>query len=133
MTREFTIRTTKRCEFVDITGLVRDGVRKSGVSEGIVVVYCPHTTAGITINENADPSVVADIDRKLSTLVEHDDPAYTHMEGNSDSHIKSSLIGPSQTLIVKDGAPLLGTWQGVYFVEFDGPRTRKLYIKVVEG
>ncbi len=133
MLNEFTIKTTKRCEFVDITHLVLEAVRRSGVRDGLVVVYCPHTTAGITINENADPSVVHDMDGKLSRLVEHRDPNYTHLEGNSDSHMKSSIIGASQTLIVRDGAPLLGTWQGVYFTEFDGPRRRKLYTKVVKG
>ena len=133
MVEEFTIKTTKRCEFVGITHLVVEAVKRSGITNGIVVVYCPHTTAGITINENADPSVVRDMDRKLSSLIEHEDPSYTHLEGNSDSHIKSSLIGPSQTLIVKEGSLLLGTWQGVYFAEFDGPRSRRLYVKVVEG
>lgn len=128
-----TLRTTRRNEFIDITSSVREAVRKSGVREGLVVVYCPHTTAAITINENADPSVVSDILTKTSKLVEHGDPDYRHMEGNSDSHIKSSIVGASETLIIEGGQVLLGTWQGVYFCEFDGPRTRKVYIKITGG
>ena len=127
------VRTRKRCEFVDITGEVAGAVEKSGVTEGVVLVYCPHTTAGITINENADPSVVHDITMKTSKLVEHDDPGYLHAEGNSDSHIKSSLVGASETIIIDRGRLVLGTWQGIYFAEFDGPRTREVFLKIIEG
>ncbi len=127
------VKTTKRCEFVDITDRVREAVDKAGISSGVVIVYCPHTTAGITINENADPSVVRDIDMKTAKLIDPHDPDYRHGEGNSDSHIKSSLVGTSETVIINNGALVLGTWQGIYFAEFDGPRSRKVYIKIIRG
>lgn len=127
------IATRRRCELVDITGKVREAVRSSGVRSGVAVIYCPHTTAGITINENADPDVASDIVMKTSRMVEKDDPAYAHSEGNSDAHIKSSLIGASETVIIEDGEILLGTWQGIYFTEFDGPRSREFYLKILPG
>ena len=127
------VRTEKRCEFVEITGTVAEAVRKSGVKEGIVLIYCPHTTAGVTINENADPDVIRDIAVKTSKLVEEDDPDYCHAEGNSDAHIKSSIIGASETVIIEDGRLALGTWQGIYFAEFDGPRSRDVLLKIIEG
>ncbi len=130
---DFRVRTRKRTEFVDITDEVAACVRKSGVKEGMVVVYCPHTTAGITINENADPDVTADLEMKLSKIVEHRDPDYRHMEGNSDSHVKSTLTGASESIIISGGRLCLGTWQGIYFAEFDGPRTRSVYVKILEG
>ncbi|MDH4227723.1 MAG: secondary thiamine-phosphate synthase enzyme YjbQ [Deltaproteobacteria bacterium] len=133
MLTKYSIRTLKRVEFLDITSRVDEAVRQSGVIEGIAIVFCPHTTAGITINENADPSVVLDMINKTSKLIEEGDNAYRHAEGNSDSHIKSSLFGASLTLIIDGGRPLLGTWQGVYFAEFDGPRERIFYVKVIEG
>ncbi len=117
---------------MDITREVQDVVAKSGVSDGICVVYVPHTTAGITVNEAADPSVASDISGTLSRLV----PAgagYSHTEGNADSHIKSVLVSPSITLVVHRGRLVLGTWQGVFFCEFDGPRSRKVFVKVVPG
>ena len=132
MTR-LSVKTGKRCEFVDITRRVEEAVIAAGVTDGIVVVYCPHTTAGITINENADPSVVNDITRKTSALIEHDDPGYRHGEGNSDAHIKSSLVGASETVIIEGGRLLLGTWQAIYFAEFDGPRTRSVHVKIIPG
>ena len=129
----FEVRTNSRAGFVDITREVVEAVGESGVQSGIALVYCPHTTAGITINENADPDVVRDLEMKSSKLIERDDTDFTHAEGNSDSHLKSSLFGASETIIVEAGAPMLGTWQGVYLAEFDGPRTRSVFVKVVAG
>jgi secondary thiamine-phosphate synthase enzyme len=123
------VRTGTRIEFVDITSKISDVVAKSGVKEGIAVVYVPHTTAAVTINEAADPSVVLDIQAKLSQLVPHQG-GYRHHEGNSDAHIKSTLVGCAVHLIVSGGAPVLGTWQGIFFCEFDGPRTRKVHVTV---
>ncbi len=130
---DFTLRTTKRNELVCITEEVAASVRDSGVQEGLVVVFCPHTTAGITINENADPDVASDMVMKLSKLIEHRDAGYRHAEGNSDSHVKSTLTGASETIIISGGRLRLGTWQGVYFAEFDGPRTRRVYVKIMAG
>jgi secondary thiamine-phosphate synthase enzyme len=124
------IRTGSRIEFVDITSKVREAISGSGVGDGIAVVFVTHTTAGVTINEAADPSVVTDINTKLSQLVPHRD-AYRHAEGNSDAHIKASLMGSSAHLIVSGGKPILGTWQGVFFCEFDGPRSRRVLVTVV--
>lgn len=126
------VSTSKRVEMLDITSRVRQIVKESSISNGIVVIYVPHTTAGITINENADPSVVKDIENTLTKLVPPD-KGYLHLEGNSDSHIKSSLVGASKSLIVENGDIVLGIWQGIFFCEFDGPRQRKVYIKVLEG
>lgn len=126
------VKSRVRNEFIDVTARVRTSVARAGVQEGLCVVFCPHTTAAVTINENADPDVTADLTGFLARLVPRD-PAFRHREGNSDSHAKSSLLGPSLTLIVQDGKPVLGTWQSVYFCEFDGPRTRDLYIKVLKG
>jgi len=126
------IRTNKRMEMVDVTGTVRDIVRKSGVRTGICVLYVPHTTAAVTINENADPSVRRDISRTLAQLV----PAgagYEHLEGNADAHIKATMVGPSETVIIVDGDIMLGTWQGIFFCEFDGPRRRRMFVKIMEG
>ncbi len=130
MTKDFHISTKKRCEFVDITSQVASLVAKSGIADGDATVYCPHTTAAITINENADPSVVHDILLTLEELVPHLRPGYRHSEGNSDSHCKSSLIGCSQQIIVKNGQVMLGTWQGIFFCEFDGPRSRSFVVQV---
>lgn len=126
------IRTSRRCEFIDITDEIAGVVKRSGVTEGVVLVYCPHTTAGVTINENADPSVMSDINMKTSQLVQKDDPGYRHMEGNSDGHVKSSLFGASETVIIDGGSLVLGTWQGVYFAEFDGPRSRSVFLKIIK-
>ena len=127
------LKTARRCEFIDITVRVEEAVRASGVTEGVALVYCPHTTAAVTINENADPSVTADITMKTSKLVDHDDPEYRHVEGNSDGHVKSSLFGASEAVIIDGGSLVLGTWQGIYFAEFDGPRSRTVLVKVIEG
>ena len=125
------VRTTSRVEFVDITSQVRNTIAQTGVKEGIAVVYVTHTTAGITINEAADPAVAQDIVVKLNDLVPRQGP-YKHMEGNSDAHIKSTLVGSSIHLIISSGTPVLGTWQGVFFCEFDGPRNRKVVVEVLE-
>jgi len=130
---EITLKTTGRNQFIDITRQVESIVLQSGVKSGICVIYAPHTTAGITINENADPTVRKDIINALEKLVPWREPFYEHAEGNSAAHIKSSLIGCNQTVIVQNGKLLLGTWQGIYFCEFDGPRTRRVFVKVIEG
>jgi secondary thiamine-phosphate synthase enzyme len=127
--QQFSIKTHSRVELFDITSEVAAIVRESGKSEGICTIYCPHTTAAITINENADPDVTADLLKKLNQLVPQQD-SYRHMEGNSDAHIKSSLIGSSVQVIVASGELQLGTWQGIYFCEFDGPRHRNVWITV---
>ena len=124
--------TKKSEEFIDITYLINEAIRKSSVQNGIATIYCPHTTAGITINENGDPDVVRDIIATLDKIfpVEGD---YRHFEGNSHAHIKSSYVGAEKTIIINEGKLLLGTWQSVYFCEFDGPRNRKVFIRVIEG
>ena len=125
----FTIQTRKRNEFVEITEQVRQSLASSGVREGFGVVYCPHTTAAITINENADPDVVHDMLLWFERVDPKDQPGFRHGEGNSDSHIKASLVGSSATVLVEDGRLVLGRWQGVYFCEFDGPRRRTVQVK----
>ncbi|RKY95840.1 MAG: YjbQ family protein [Candidatus Hydrothermota bacterium] len=128
--KTFTVKTAKREQLVDITAEVMEIISKSGVNSGICVLYVPHTTAAITINENADPSVRVDIEETLSKLVPYG-KGYRHLEGNADSHIKSTLVAPSITLIIENGRPVLGTWQGIFFCEFDGPRTRKVHVKII--
>lgn len=131
MLREFTLRTSQE-NWINITPQVRDAIRESGVLEGLCHVHCPHTTAGITVNENADPDVVTDLVFALNQTYP-DRPEFRHVEGNSAAHLKASVIGCGVTLIVHDGKPLLGIWQGVYFCEFDGPRTRRVCISVQGG
>ena len=131
MLREFSL-ATERNNWIEVTGNVRDLVRESGVRNGLCVVYCPHTTAGITINENADPDVVRDLIFALEQTYP-DRPEFRHAEGNSAAHLKASVVGSGVTLILRDGKPLLGTWQGVYFCEFDGPRTRRFYVSIQEA
>jgi len=126
----FQVRTSAQTEFIDITRSVQEAVRKTGVDDGICIVYIPHTTAAVTINENADPSVVQDIIMGLSKMVPFKD-SYRHMEGNSPSHIKASLVGCSQIVFVESGKLILGTWQGIFICEFDGPRDRKVHVKVI--
>ena len=116
--------------FVDITARVKQVVRESGIDEGLCVVFCPHTTAAITINENADPDVVRDLKLALEDVFP-DRRDFRHAEGNSAAHLKSSAIGASETLLVSNGSLVLGTWQGIYFCEFDGPRHRKVYVQMV--
>lgn len=123
------VRTSSRSQMVNITENVRQAVRNSGVTDGIVTVFVPHTTAGVTINENADPDVVWDILYELDKIVPWED-GYRHYEGNTAAHIKASMMGSSVTVIIENGRLLLGTWQGIYFCEFDGPRNRKVIIKV---
>ena len=130
--KEFNISTKRRTEFVDITQKVNLFVKESKIVNGVCYVYVPHTTAGITINENADPSVVRDIIKKLNSLVPEDDE-YSHSEGNSDSHIKSTLTGNSVTIFVSENELKLGTWQGIYFCEYDGPRMRNVWIKILKS
>lgn len=124
------IRTPQRVAFVPITSEVQSVVTKQGWQDGILTLYVPHTTAGITINENADPDVVRDIVYETNKLVPFED-GYHHLEGNSAAHIKSSVFGTSATLIVENGRLLIGTWQGIFFGEFDGPRHRKLFLKFI--
>lgn len=126
----FSVSTNQRTELVDISGKVKNAISDSGISEGFAVIYTPHTTAAITINENADPSVKSDIKLKIDDVIDND-PRFRHAEGNSDSHIKSSLFGCSEHIIIDGGRPVLGTWQGIFFCEFDGPRTRKVHVQVV--
>jgi secondary thiamine-phosphate synthase enzyme len=126
------VRTGGKTELADLTDRIQQVVAKSGVSEGLCHVFVPHTTAGVTINENADPSVKADILMVLNKVISDREP-YRHSEGNSPAHIKASLVGPQLTVIVSQGRLLLGTWQGIFFCEFDGPRTRRVHIKVTSG
>ena len=142
MIEEFSISTSARAEFVDITGKVREAVRRavaqyagkkggegSGAVEGRAFVFCPHTTAAITINENADPDVLHDLEIGLDRAFP-DRAEFRHSEGNSAAHLKSSCVGASETVLIKDGKLLLGTWQGIYFCEFDGPRRRRFVVQV---
>ncbi len=131
---EYSIKTTRSQEFVDITHIVQDEVKRSGVKEGLVIISIPpHTTAGITINENADPDVVHDILSSLNEVFPVLGGDYRHMEGNSHAHIKASLMGSSCNVIIERGELALGIWQGIYFCEFDGPRNRKIKIKIIKG
>jgi secondary thiamine-phosphate synthase enzyme len=130
MFNTLTVRTGSRTEFLDLTGQIQEAVRESGVQEGLCHLFVPHTTAAVTINENADSSVKADILMVLNQIISDKEP-YRHLEGNSPAHIKASLIGPQLTLLVSGGRLVLGTWQGIYFCEFDGPRSRRLHLKVV--
>ncbi|MEJ5257013.1 MAG: secondary thiamine-phosphate synthase enzyme YjbQ [Fervidobacterium sp.] len=132
MLKKTSVKTSKRVEFIEITNEVRKFVSESGIREGIVVIYVPHTTCGVTVNEHADPSVVGDMIRHLGKLIP-EDAGYSHLEGNSDAHIKTSIIGSSLTLIISGGNLVLGTWQGVFLCEFDGPRTRDVYMKIIAG
>jgi secondary thiamine-phosphate synthase enzyme len=122
--------STRREDFYNITPQVREAVSKSGVTDGIVVIFCPHTTAGITINENADPDVAHDLLVGLNKAFP-DRSEFRHGEGNSAAHLKASAVGSSATVIIENGKPLLGTWQGLYFCEFDPPRNRKFYVKII--
>jgi secondary thiamine-phosphate synthase enzyme len=126
----FEIKTNNHEDFIDITYKVRTIVDKYKVNSGMCIVYTPHTTAAITINENADPDVQDDLITGLKHL-DFESVSFKHMEGNSPSHLKSSLIGCSETIIIDKGQLVLGTWQGIYFCEFDGPRTRKIHVKII--
>ena len=132
MYKKLDIRTGGKTDLLDITNQIRGVVSRSAVNNGIVTVYTPHTTAAITINENADPDVVEDIIMEINKVIPFND-GYQHLEGNSAAHIKSSLFGASETIILENGELILGTWQGIYFCEFDGPRQRKVLVKIIEG
>ncbi|HOA40897.1 MAG: secondary thiamine-phosphate synthase enzyme YjbQ [Halanaerobiales bacterium] len=132
MVKKINIHTNNRTEFIDITKEVRQMVKESGISDGIITIFIPHSTAAVTINENADPDVVRDIIMEINKVIPFLD-SYKHFEGNSAAHIKSSLFGVSESVIVADGELLLGTWQGIYFCEFDGPRNRKVFVKISAG
>lgn len=128
----FNLSTDQKQSFTNIDHLLDQALSESGVKEGIMIVYCPHTTGAITINENADPDVKTDLKLGLDeTFPNRSD--YIHFEGNSDGHMKSSVVGASETLIISQGKLILGTWQSVYFCEFDGPRERTFYVKIIEG
>ncbi|MFD3157231.1 secondary thiamine-phosphate synthase enzyme YjbQ [Haloimpatiens sp. FM7330] len=131
-TFKYEIKTTKEEQLINISCLVEKSVRESGVTDGIAVIFCPHTTAGITINENADPDVTRDIIVTLDKLVPIKGN-YKHIEGNSHAHLKASYMGSSATVIIENGKLLTGIWQGIYFCEFDGPRNRNVYIKIMKG
>ncbi len=126
---DFGVRTSKRTEFIDITAKVQSAVDEIGIAEGVCTVFVPHTTAAVTINENADPSVTRDILAELNKVIPFDDN-YSHTEGNSAAHIKSSIVGCSTQVIVSGGRLVLGTWQGIYFCEFYGPRSRRVSVVV---
>ncbi len=128
----FQVRTSTQTELINITHPVQEVVKKIGVGDGICVIFVPHTTAGVTINENADPSVVHDILMEFNKIVPFKDQ-YHHMEGNSPAHIKTSLVGCSEIILVESGRLVLGTWQGIFLCEFDGPRNRKVHVKVISN
>ncbi|MBN1257738.1 MAG: YjbQ family protein [Planctomycetes bacterium] len=130
--QEFKVYTSSRSQLIDITHEVSCILSGYKAQDGIITVFTPHTTAAITINENADPAVCSDILSKLDRLIPPGEAFYRHLEGNSDSHLKSSLVGASEQILVKGGKLVLGTWQGIYFAEFDGPRTRKVYVDFIE-
>ncbi|GAB6183266.1 secondary thiamine-phosphate synthase enzyme YjbQ [Thermodesulfovibrio hydrogeniphilus] len=130
--KTITVKTSSREEFIDITDEVENAIKESGIKSGVCYLYVPHTTAGITINEGADPSVKKDIINALKKIAPYG-AGYSHMEGNADSHIKTTLVGSSVNVLIENGKPLLGTWQSIFFCEFDGPRTRKVYLKIIKG
>lgn len=130
MIKELSVRTSSRVELIDITDLVQEVVSESGIKSGLGCVFIPHTTAGITINENADPSVRKDIIKELNKIIPFEDN-YSHLEGNAAAHIKASLVGFSQNIFFEEKRLILGTWQGIYFCEFDGPRSRRVYVKII--
>ena len=130
MIKNINIKTKSRSEFVDITSDIQAVIDESGIKNGVCYVYVPHTTAGVTINEGADPSVARDIQNTLSKLIPHSGH-YLHTEGNSDAHIKSTIAGSSQIIVIDEGKLLLGTWQSVFFCEFDGPRHRRVTVKIM--
>jgi secondary thiamine-phosphate synthase enzyme len=132
MLKSFSVPTSSTCEFIDITSEVQMLITESNIKNGIVTVYVAHTTAGITINENADPDVKRDILNHLNKMIPQKGD-YRHAEGNSPAHIKTSLMGSSASVIINEGKLMLGTWQDIYFCEFDGPRTRKVWVKIIEG
>ncbi|MCA0173579.1 secondary thiamine-phosphate synthase enzyme YjbQ [Bacillus sp. RAR_GA_16] len=133
MLKRISVKTSERDEMIDITREVRSAIHEANIKQGVVMVYSAHTTAGITINENADPDVKHDMLMRLDEVYPWEHPKYRHAEGNSASHLKTSTVGASQMIIIEEGDMILGTWQGIYFCEFDGPRNRTVYIKTMEG
>ncbi len=131
MLQKYSLRTDRRSQMINITGKVENAVREARIREGLVCVYCPHTTAGITINEGADPDVASDMLAYLDELIPWEHRKYRHAEGNSAAHLKASIIGSSQTIPVAGGNLVLGTWQAIYFCEFDGPRNRTFWVKII--
>ena len=127
-----TVKSKMRTQLIDITPEIQKAVRSSGISEGLCMLYVPHTTAAITINESADPSVASDITMVLNEVIPWK-ADYRHLEGNSPAHIKSTLVGSSEIIAIENGSLVLGTWQGIFFCEFDGPRTRKLHMRLMKG
>ena len=126
------VKTSTKTELIDITSKIAKWVKESGVSEGLCMLYVPHTTAAVTINESADPSVRGDIMMVLNQIIPWD-ANYKHLEGNSPAHVKSSLVGASELVAIENGSLVLGTWQGLFFCEFDGPRTRKIQVRILDG
>lgn len=126
------VSTQSRNQWLEVTEHVQKAVRQAHIVEGYVIIFVPHTTAGVTINENADPDVRNDVLKKLGSLIPHQETYYQHGEGNSDSHLKASLMGSSVTVLIESGKLQLGRWQGIYFCEFDGPREREMLVKLVE-
>ena len=133
MLKRISVKTSQRDEMIDITREIRSAIHEANIKQGVVMVYSAHTTAGITINENSDPDVKHDMLMRLDEVYPWEHPKYRHAEGNSASHLKTSTVGASQMLIIEEGDLILGTWQGIYFCEFDGPRNRTVYIKTMEG
>ncbi|QNK58940.1 secondary thiamine-phosphate synthase enzyme YjbQ [Paenibacillus sp. PAMC21692] len=131
MMRTYELSTKERDGMIDVTSYVREAVAESGVREGYAIVYCPHTTAGMAINENADPDVVSDVLRRFDELYPWEHRLDRHAEGNTAAHLKAITTGTSQTVLISGGRLVLGTWQGIYFCEFDGPRRRKFHVKVI--
>ena len=127
----FAVKTRERTELIDITSDINRIVQKSGVAQGLCILYVPHTTSAVTINESADPSVKSDILMILNQIVPWE-ADYRHMEGNSPAHVKSTLVGPSEVIAVENGRLVLGTWQGIFFCEFDGPRNRKIHVRIMK-
>lgn len=125
------VKTRERTELIDITSDINELIKKSSVDQGICMLYVPHTTAAVTINESADPSVKSDILMVLNQIIPWD-ANYRHLEGNSPAHVKSTLIGPSELIAIENRRLVLGTWQGIFFCEFDGPRTRKVHVRIIE-
>ena len=128
MLKKLSIKTNNKVELIDVTTQIQNAIKETELESGLLQIHIPHTTAAVTINENADPDVKSDIKKEINKIIPFDDN-YAHLEGNSAAHIKSSLFGVDQNIIIENKKLLLGTWQGIYFCEFDGPRTRKIYLK----
>ena len=131
MIEKINVSTHHRTEMCDITKQVQNVVDKKGINEGLLHIYCPHTTAALTVNENCDPAVQSDITKTMNTLIPAN-KGYAHAEGNADAHVKSSIIGSSKTIFIENGSICFGTWQGIYLCEFDGPRTREVWVKIIK-